>query len=229
MLAPWENILLCMALWFVAWTFFFFGLFRRGIGYVNHFLWTTGYFLSVAAITAIVFSNYVRQVVQGFVVEPFIVLVVVIILTVLIYLYAPQYIKKPERYLRDYPDYEYLVINWRRLIPKFADILAQQLFIVLLILFLQQTGLPLYGIILAFFGLFGLLHIPLIARGWGTWSAWVFGAAVISFSILFPVIILNIHYGFVYTYIIHWLFYLITAIGFWVWKLRRREAADMLQ
>jgi hypothetical protein len=207
-----ENVVAAMTIWSVGWGFFFFFMHKKKIDYVSHFFWTAGYFLFVAIITCIIFWSYISKVIQGFVIAPFIVLGIVIMTTVILYICLPKYFQQPEEYFEKYPNREYLKIDWRRLVSKSTDILAQQVFIVLLITFLSDAGLLLHQVIIAFLILFGLLHIPLITQEHGAWPSWLFGGAVVTFSIIFPLLILNIHYGFVYTYIIHWLFYVFVAI-----------------
>jgi small-conductance mechanosensitive channel len=201
-----------MVLWSAVWGFFFSFLHQKRIDYVKHFLWTAGYFLGVAIITCIIFQSYILKIVQGFTIIPFIPLAIVIAASFILYFFLPKYFNEPEKYFEKYPNREYLKIEWRRLISKSTDILAQQIFIVLLVTFLNNIGLSLPEIIIVFFILFGALHIPLISKEWGAWPSWLFGAAVVLFSIIFPILILTVHYGFVYAYLIHWLFYVVTAI-----------------
>ena len=86
---------------------------------------------------------------------------------------------------------------------------------------LNNLGLSILQTTIWFGVLFALIHIAPITREWGKWPAWAFSGAVIIFSAIFPVVILTVHYGFVYTFIIHWLFYTGTAICFWLLRAHK--------
>lgn len=42
-------------------------------------------------------------------------------------------------------------------------------------------------------------------------------------AIIFPTLILKVQYGFVYSYIVHWVFYTLTAVGFWIIYAKLQE------
>ena len=222
MAGQWVNIIACMAWWTTAWGFFFFFMFRRGIDYTRRFWWTALYFLAVAVITCAIFWNYIIVAVSGFTLMPLVILAAVIAGTSILYACLPQYFIEPTAYFQLYPDREYLRISLRRLVPKSMDILAQQIFVVLIVSFLKDAGLSLFPILSAFMVLFGLVHVPLLVSEWGRWPAWLFGGIAVVFSLVFPPLILYVHYGFVYTYLMHWLFYTVSAVGFWMLNAERR-------
>lgn len=205
-----------MALCFLAWGLFHTQLHSRGITYTRHFLWTTAYFLAVAALMGVIFWPYLAPVVQDFALLPLVILGFFVATQVVFFIYIPRRLRGPREYFERYPDRYYLKIDWRRLISKSADIAAQQVFVVLLLVFLKDAGLSIYQIIGSFLFLFALLHVPLIVRERGRWPSWLFAGAVLVFGITFPPLILYVPYGLVYTYIIHWLFYMLTAFIFWV-------------
>lgn len=127
---------------------------------------------------------------------------------------------EPVAYLATYPNRYYVATDLRRLLSKSVEIAAQQVFILILVFSLRDLGLSLPQIIASFGVLFALLHIPLIATEWGSWPAWVFAGAVVVFSLAFPPILLLVPSGFVYTYIIHWLFYMGIAAAFQARSIR---------
>lgn len=204
-----------MALCYAAWGIFFVFLHSRGVDYVRHYWWTTGYFLSFAIGMSLLFWGYISNIIQNVAPTPLITFGVFMLSQLVLYVYVPKYIHEPAAYLQQHKNRDYLKINWRRLISKSADIVAQQVFIILLVLFLQEAGLTLPQTIAAFGVLFMLLHIPLLVNEWLRWPMWLFGGIVLAFSAIFPVLILTLNYGFVYNIILHWLFYTATAIIFW--------------
>lgn len=210
------NIVLCMGICFATWGIFYNILHRKlGVNYTEHFWWTSVYFLSAGALVSLIFWQQVSEVLQDGARVPLIALSVFISALLVWSLYFPRLVREPKEYLDTYPDRYYLKIDWRRAIAKSTDIAAQQVFIVLLVLFLRDMGLSLYHILPWFLFLFSLLHIPLILSEWGKWPALLFAGAVIVFSCVFPVLILYVPYGFVYTFMIHWLFYILAATVFW--------------
>lgn len=216
-----SNIIECLALCYALWGGFFIGLYRRGIDYSNRFLWTGSYFLAAAALLALIFFPYIAQVIVPFAAPPIIVLCVFMAAQALVYVYLPRVRAEPHGYFERYPDRYYLQLDWRRLISKSADLIFQQAFIVLFVMFLHDAGLSLYQVILGFGLLFALLHVPLIVREGGAWPSWYFAGAVVAFSIVFPPLILTVPYGFVYAYIIHWMFYTLAALVFWTGNASR--------
>jgi hypothetical protein len=122
-----------------------------------------------------------------------------------------------------YPERTYLLIDYRRLFSKSFDLFSQQVFIVLLALFLKEAGLTIAEIITAFALIFGIVHAPLFWFDKG-WPSWYFTIFSILSAIVFPLLVLKVHYGFVYSYIVHMVFYTLTAVGFWILypKLERK-------
>jgi hypothetical protein len=211
-----------MALCVATWGGFYHVLFRRfGLGYTKGFLITTAYFLVSAGVVSVIFWDTLKRVLVDVDALPLVVLGVFMLAQLALYVYIPQRLARPATYLTEHPDRYYLDISWRRLVSKSADIVAQQIYIVLMVLFLQELGLTLYATIVWFGVLFALLHAGLVIAEWGRWPALLFGSAVLGFSLVFPVLILLVPYGFVYNIMLHWLFYTITATTFWVWHNRK--------
>ncbi len=205
-----------MLLCYAAWGVFFFFLHSKGVNYTRHFLWTTTYFAMVGSVTALIFWRYTVQALQNFTLTPLFVLAAFMLVQAILYTALPRYLPEPKGYFEQYPTRYYLRLEPKRLVSKSADILTQQVFIVLLVSFLRDAGFSLVGTIVAFTILFGILHIPLISSEWGAWPAWLFAGAVVSFGGIFPILIITVRYGFVYNILIHWSFYTVTAIFFWI-------------
>lgn len=214
-MSPYLGILTCMTMCFATFGGFRFLLHARGIDYIQYFWITALYFFSAAAVTMLVFGSRMLEIARDFSWTPVVMLFFCMAALLAIHIVVPRLVAAPEAYFNTYPDRYYLRIDWRRFISKSADILAQQVFIILIVLFLRDAGLSLLQIPLVFFVLFGILHIPLIVSESGIWR-WVFSGIVVVFSFGFPVLILTVHYGFVYTYLLHWLFYIVMSLSFWL-------------
>lgn len=223
MLEQLSNILIWTTIWIVSWGIFFLLMHKKKLDYVKNFLLTGIYFLSVSSIISLVFKDYISRILQNFTITPLIILGATLIAHIILYIYIPQYLNEPKEYFEKYPERQYLKIDYRRLVSKSTDILAQQIFVVLLVLFLQDVGLTLNQIIITFAVIFGLVHAPLILVERGTWPSWYFTLFSVLSAIIFPTLILEVQYGFIYSYIVHWLFYTLTAIGFWIIYAKRQE------
>src|SRR3989344_1129878 len=218
-----PNLLVWALLWGLSWGFFLLYLFKR-IDYIKYFIWTSIYFLSIAVATLLIFRDYMVRILQNFTPLPFIVLTGVITIGTFLYFYIPKHFGEPIDYFQKHPKRQYFVINPKRLFSKSAELLFQQVFIVLLVLFLQDAGLTIGQTIIAFAVIFGLAHIPLILIERGAWPSWYFTVFSILSAIVFPVLILKVQYGFIYSYIVHWTFYTFTAVGFWIWYNKCKES-----
>jgi len=207
-------------IWWLSWGIFFLYIFKK-VDYIKNFLFTSAYFLATALITISVFAGHIGRAIEGFVWPPIIALVVFLGVQICVFYFVPKYVREPRGYLENHPTRQFLHPNFRRLFSKSFDILAQQVFVLLLVMFLQDASLALGQIILFFAIIFGAVHVPLIMIDRGAWQSWFFSIFSVISAFVFPVLIAKIHYGFVYSYIVHWSFYLITTTVFLVWQERQ--------
>lgn len=216
-----PNLAAVMSLWSLSWSFYFFVMRPRGFDYERKFAWTALYFLSLACTTAGLFWKQIALYIWS--VPPLVLLLLAFfcIAHLVAYHFLPRYIHIPETYFKTFPNRTYLSLNIFRLFSKTADILAQQVFILLLIVFLHNAGLGLVQTIFAFGILFSTLHIPLIMNEKGAWPSWLFSGIVFVFSALFPLLILTVPGGFVFAFMAHWSFYTLTAISFGMYNTLR--------
>jgi len=77
---------------------------------------------------------------------------------------------------------------------------------------------------LGFAVLFGAAHIPSIFFESRTWGIFFASFSVLS-ALIFPALILLVPYGFIYAFIIHFLFYIIAGVSFW-WFLKGKGGTD---
>ena len=70
--------------------------------------------------------------------------------------------------------------------------------------------------------MFGFGHMPMVKLSQGIFRFIIPFAGILS-AFFFPYIILNFKYGFIYTYIIHLLFYTNTGLLFWLIKSRKSK------
>ncbi len=210
-----AHTTLLILMWFGTWAFFFFYLFSRGINYIDHHEVTTLYFLFVIITVIGLFGNRLALFVADYDKLPFGILAAAFLLNIAIYYYTPLFLRRPTTLIRKNPSAFFLTFDYRYLISKTFDILYQQIFVILLVAALDRMGFTIPQIIGAFALLFGLIHVPLVFVEGRFWGLYHTTAALLS-AIVFPPLILMVPYGFIYTFIIHWGFYTLSGLLFWL-------------
>jgi hypothetical protein len=196
-------------------------LFRKGINYVNNFIFVTAYFAVFSVIFAAVFADKLRWMAVGFPPKLLILMISVLVLNFIAYYLGRKFLKKPRELIRKNP-YEYsILMDYRYILPKAMEIFFQQIFITLLTLAIFDAGFGLGEAALAFALIFGTLHIPLVKSIGKLFGDYYSIFAAVS-GVVFPILIIKVEYGFVYTFAIHLFFYIISAAGFWAYFGKRK-------
>lgn len=111
-------------------------------------------------------------------------------------------------------------MDLRYLFAKSFEIVFQQLLIIALVSILMQFGITNLLIYITFSLLFGILHLPLMRIRGKRFGIYFSLAAFIS-GFLFPYLILHFLSGYIYSYMLHWGFYIITGILYNVLKKKK--------
>lgn len=188
---------------------------KKGLNYIDNFFIVGLYFSFWSMTLVFAFQEKFSALVAGFTTIPFIFLLLLFVFNALVYSLLPKFFKRPRNVIKSHPKELFLYLDYRYIFSKSFDILFQQVAIILIILFLRDMGLGLAGIIPIFALIFGFLHLPLVKTKKKFFGYYYTFSAILS-AIFLPLIILQIHYGFVWTYIIHWLFYSLSSIIFWI-------------
>src|ERR1700752_4613486 len=98
-MSPFGTILVCLASWTIAWGFFAYFFWLRGVDYVHGYLRTTLYFLAVGIGIASLFRNTVVPTLYPIAWNALAVLVIFMIFQVFLYQYFPQIIRIDTAYL----------------------------------------------------------------------------------------------------------------------------------
>lgn len=103
-------------------------------------------------------------------------------------------------------------------LPKSVEILVQQTLITATILALSEYFTTIRRISLVFAGTFGLLHavIYLVSSAPSQHATFMTLGAIVS-ALVFPYLILRVKNGFLYSYMIHWLFYAFVVFMLHTW------------
>lgn len=103
-------------------------------------------------------------------------------------------------------------------LPKAIEILVQQTLITALILVLQARFHSIQKVSLWYAALFGGAHVLLYAiNDAPTPYATIMTAGAILSALVFPYFIIRLRSGFVYSYMVHLLFYIVVAIALHTW------------
>jgi len=105
-------------------------------------------------------------------------------------------------------------VSYAYLFVKLFDILFQQMLIVLLAAFLIENKASVSKSILFFVVLFLVVHLPILFT-WNSLVGLYYLSAAVAAGIIFPLLIEKLKYGFIYSFIVHYLFYVLS--GFCVW------------
>lgn len=104
-------------------------------------------------------------------------------------------------------------MDLRYLFAKSFEIVFQQLLILALVGMLKQLRVDDLVIYMTFSLLFGLLHLPLMKIRGKHFGLYFSCAACIS-GFFFPYLILHFSSGYIYSYMLHWGFYIVTGMGY---------------
>ncbi len=217
-----DNIIIWIILWSLGWLGFLL-LNRKGIDYINKFYISMIYFLSLSILVlAIYWKDFSELVKIEFSIIPFLFVPLLLIINILTYNYIRNNLTKPSKLINENPQLFFLKLDNKYLASKFFEILFQQILIVLLIIWLSKLEFSILGIIVYFTVLFGLGHLYLIysiGKLFGT----IFTIASIFSAIIFPILIVYVPWGFIYSYFIHWMFYISAGLFFWKREHQKRK------
>ncbi len=202
-------------MWAVSWAVFFY-LNKRGIDYIKKFQFTILYFIFISVFLLSAFwKEYIPYINIDLKPLPFILLFLLFTIGIFLYSFVRNNFNPPVKLIEKNPKLFFLRLDDRYFASKSFEILFQQLLIILLIIWLDQSGFSIVFIIIFFALLFGFVgHVHLI-HSRGKSFGLIFVASSMLSSVIFPVLIIYLPWGFVYSYIVHWFFYIILGLFFW--------------
>jgi len=204
--------------WVLFWTLGWLGIHflpKERTNYEKNYIFVSVYFLIISVIMIFYYKDIIYEIYKYLNFFSFFLIVGFFVFNLLSYRFANKYLIRPAEKLLKYADIYYLHFDKRYIISKSFDILFQQILIIVLVFLLRNNGLNLLWISILFAIMFGVGHIPALRLHKSFFGILIFTASILS-SFLFPYLILTYKYGFVYTYIAHWLFYTNTGILFWI-------------
>lgn len=207
-----------MVIWFLLWLLTFGSLDalrKSDITYMKRWGWIIPLFLIPALLAIVYFRPLLAAASQQVTKTPLLVLLAAYLLTFLLYALAKKYLRKPVKLIKENPQVYFITLDYRYLLCKPFDLLFQQTMVIIGVLWLAQRGLSLFTIIMCFIFLFGLLHLLWIHRAGKIFGRYFFLTSLLG-AIVFPLLILKVEGGFLYSYLAHFLFYTISSVSFWM-------------
>ena len=107
-------------------------------------------------------------------------------------------------------------MDYKYLASKPFEILFQQIMILILVLLLSKETFSMTETIFYFVLLFGIVHLLGINIAGKIFGTYFLVMSLIG-AIIFPILILNVNYGFMYSFIVHVSFYSISSVLFWLY------------
>ncbi len=180
----------------------------RGVNYISRPFLCAGYFLAGSVIALFLFRNSVPVfLTRGIGGYSFGLLALFFIVAAALYAAAPLFPQHKTGFKR-FPLEFNLSMEPQYLFSKSFDILFQQIMISIMISLLLEAGLSPFRLIVAYIFVFGIIHLPLLWAENYFWGSYYATLAMLS-ALVFPLIMVN--YGAIYSYLIHWIFYLATT------------------
>ena len=221
------DVLLWLLLWVAGWGVDGLRL-RRGINYVTRFPVTSLYFLTLTLVIAFLLRATLTRLTAQFTPTPFIVLALVYLVTIAIYRVGRTRLTRPDQLIARNPYELFLTLDYRYLFSKSFELLFQQIMIVLLILTIHDLTPVMIHVIVIYGVIFPLAHLPIypfIGTNEKAFRVFYLIASVTS-AILFPLLIMRVDYGFVYTFAIHLSFYTLAGLILWGRTERPKRNTD---
>jgi len=196
---------------------------REKFNYIKKYYFTTAYFYFVSFLVVFLFKNDLIILIKPFNPLPFVLLVCLYIFNIFIYFITIKTLQKPQ-FLKNYSNshLQFLDMDFRYLLAKSGDILLQEVLMVTGIVLLSEIHLSLSQTTVFFVIIFTLLHLLYwyqITKKKHVPNSVARFFVIFPFlaSLYIPSLVLRISYGFVYSYILHFLYYTLLALGLWIY------------
>ncbi len=210
------NLFTWIFIWFLVLGIFYIFFVKRGIDYINNFLVTSIYFLAASLGVIYVFKNYFFDFVRQINVVSLVVLGGFFVVNIIIHWLANRSKQMPrvvEKLTSDNHSLTFLKMDYRQIFSRSVEIFFQQVMVLLLVSWLVRQGLGDGRLIASFALIFAFVHVPILIFFGFAFGEYFIGASILA-GLIFPALIYYFNAGVVYSYIVHWAFYLFTGVFF---------------
>ncbi|HLW02737.1 MAG TPA: hypothetical protein VKT82_29045 [Ktedonobacterales bacterium] len=202
---------------------------RWNLAYAHYPLGFAAYFL-LCSLGGIWFfrADFASVPINTNVALPAIIFLGTLLLTLGIYASAQQRLADIASLLQQYgpTSNEFVRLDYRYLLVKLGNVLYQQVALVLTVLLLHRLLPSVLVLALLFASLFGLLHLLIYAYRYQ--QKQVPRSSVVVFSVfsflgglVMPLLVLQVPFGFIYSFCIHALYYPVVGVGFRIYLEKR--------
>ncbi len=209
-----SSILSWIILWFYSW-YGWLLLVKRGINNVITYRITALYFLFLTILVWFFYHNHLNNFLRNlpFRIFPFYLLICFFAITIGIYYFSQKLFGKTFLAAHRKNNLFSAMMDFRFLFAKSFDILFQQLLFLCLVLSLKESFQNNFLTIISCGIIFGGVHLPLLKIKYNSITNYLVICSFIAGTI-FSALMLFFPYGIIYSYILHWSFYVL--VGVWV-------------
>lgn len=185
---------------------------KHELNYIKNYIKVSLVFFFGTCVLFFLYLSYLKQFFIEFSLTPFLILFIFYLLAFLIYCFMKNHLNKhviQQNELRRI--YSTSMSNYY-LISKSFNILFQQMAVICVVALLKDLGFTTVTIMLLFGFAFAFTHIYFYKTKKASMIAKIFIPASFIGGLVFPLIITIIQYGIIYTFIVHWLFYIFLGV-----------------
>ena len=204
-----KEILWFLIIQSIGWGGFSF-LRSHGINYIDNYLITTIYFINLNLLCIYLFRDIFKEKLSKPSKLQIALFLIFFIILGFVYYICGNSSNLPNL-LKKFPEISLINFNFRYILTKSFEILFQQITIIFLILLMHKNKVSLKNMTIFFATIFPLTHLVNYFFT-TTLFALIFQVASIIGGLTFPYLIIKIKNGFLYTYLLHWTFYLVLKI-----------------
>ena len=208
------DILVWALLWVITFGTFYF-MTKRGVTFNKRYGLLILFFLFFSFLAVLYFKDILVNLKGKFTLVPLLIFVFIYITTIVLYRFSHQRLQRPTSFIERYPHQHIIKMDYSYLVSMPFHVLFQQIMVWIMVLWLSKQNYSLFEIIAYSMLIFGLLHVFAIIPNGKTFGTYYLIASLIG-AFIFPILILKVNYGFVYSYIVHFSFYSISSVLFWL-------------
>lgn len=208
------DILVWILLWIITFGTFYF-MTKRGVTFNKRYGLLILFFLFFSFLAIYSFKDILASLKSSFTLAPFLIFVFIYVITIVLYHFSHKSLQRPALLIERYPHQHIIKMDYSYLVSMPFHVLFQQIMVLIMVLWLSKQNYSLFEIIFYFMLIFGLLHVFAMIPNGRIFGTYYLIASLIG-AFIFPILILKVNYGFVYSYIVHFSFYSISSVLFWL-------------
>jgi hypothetical protein len=209
-----NKIISLSIIWFSVWVIYFFYLQPQGLDYINNYILTSIYFLLVLVALTTIFKKQVGEYVERFSPKDLLTMILFAIVVTVIYYFVGLLSESTELSVIKDKLPAILQLDDRFLVTKAFEIMFQQTFFMISIYYLFKNDVS-KKIDMFLFGLYAMfIHLPILFIN-SSMGKILFSVSFFA-GIIFSYFITKSKKGFIYSYMVHFAFYVILAMIFWI-------------